>query len=199
MASSIPLKPSDTPQKDSQTLSDSPADQGDKGKAPVSPAVLSAPNHDLTARLHFQDIIEKISKPGGSASLNVEQRRFLMAALIGSVVPADGKIRPVELEKLREILIGKFSPKQKTLEQAEDLAHANLSTPQQLNIAASRLQDLLSIEDRCNLIGFLWDVALADYELHTNEEKLILRIADLAGVPRKKVIEQQARSAAKVG
>jgi uncharacterized tellurite resistance protein B-like protein len=166
--------------------SSQPTPQADQGCEP-----------DLTARVQFRDIVEILRKPGGSARLTIDQRRFMLAALIGSMVPADGKIRPVELEKLRDILMGKFIPGGKPLDQALDMARSGLGDIAQFTTAASRLQELFSIEDRCNLVGFLWDVALSDRELHTNEEKLIYEIADQAGVPRKKVIEQQARASAR--
>lgn len=61
----------------------------------------------------------------------------------------------------------------------------------------THLAGLLGIEDRCVLVGHMWDVALSDKELHAAEEALISSLSDRAGVPRKRVIEQQARAAAR--
>ncbi|MFO1034507.1 MAG: TerB family tellurite resistance protein [Hyphomicrobiales bacterium] len=154
--------------------------------------------HDFAARLQFNDIIARAKKPGGAATLTIEQRKFLLAALVGSVVPVDGKIKPCELETLRDILALRLNATGKTLEQAMDMASADLGAPEHFNLAANRLQDLLSIEDRCNIVGLLWEIALCDRELHAREEELIYRIADAAGVPRKRVAEMQARAAANI-
>ncbi len=146
----------------------------------------------------LEEIIGILAAPSGFARLSPEQRKFALAVVIGSVVPADGKIKPCELEKLEHLLHGRMQTRGKTLQQALELANSRLAQSQSIAVPASRLADLLGIEDRCNLIGMLWDVALCDYELHVHEEKLIYDIADKAGVPRKKVAEQQAKSAANV-
>ena len=61
------------------------------------------------------------------------------------------------------------------------------------------MPDLLSIDDRTQLIGMLWDLALCDHELHQNEETLIYKVADAAGVLRKRVAEQQAIASSRSG
>ena len=61
---------------------------------------------------------------------------------------------------------------------------------------AKALPELLGIEDRSALISQLWELALCDHELHAFEEQLVYQVADLSGVPRKKVAELMARAAA---
>jgi len=155
-------------------------------------------NAVLTAGLHFVEIVGQVGRPAGFAALSNEQRKFLLSALIGSVVPVDGKVRPCEMEKLRDILSSKMQSRGKTLEESLTIARSNLGSASDLALAANHLPELLSIDDRCAMIGLLWDLALCDHELHSTEEDLIYRIADHAGVPRKKVAEQQARAAANV-
>ena len=70
----------------------------------------------------------------------------------------------------------------------------NNVSPEHLAQATKQLPEMLSIEDRVNLVGMLWDLALCDFELHSLEEALIYKIADQAGVPRKRVAEEQARA-----
>jgi uncharacterized tellurite resistance protein B-like protein len=152
------------------------------------------PALDTAAGIRLHGILTKISRPQGFAGLDNEQRKFLLAALLGSVVPADGKIRPCEIEKLEELLRQRMQTRGQTLNEALDIARSNLRPTGDVTVAATHLPELLSIEDRCNLIGMLWDVALSDNELHSSEEALIYKIADSADVPRKRVIEQQSRS-----
>jgi uncharacterized tellurite resistance protein B-like protein len=66
-------------------------------------------------------------------------------------------------------------------------------TGDELTDASKTLTELLSVEDRVNLIGLLWDVALCDLELAPEEEAMVIKVADLADVPRKRVIEQQQK------
>jgi uncharacterized tellurite resistance protein B-like protein len=152
-----------------------------------------------SASAYLDEIVALLAEPSGFARLKPEQRKFVLAVVIGSVIPADGKIKPCELEKLETLLHGRMQTRGQTLQQALALAKSKLNSDGAISLSASRLADLLGIEDRCALIGMLWDVALCDYELHAHEEALIYAIADKAGVPRKKVAEQQAKSAANVG
>ena len=151
-----------------------------------------------TAAARLQDIVALLKEPSGFSRLVPEQRKFILAVVIASVVPVDGKIKPCELEKLQALLKSRAQTHGKTLDSVVLLAQSGLGENAAIGLAASRLADLLGIEDRCALIGMLWDVALCDYELHAKEEQLIYDIADKAGVPRKKVAEQQAKSAANV-
>lgn len=150
------------------------------------------------ALAHLDEIVALLSEPSGFARLKSEQRKFVLAVVIGSVIPADGKVKPCELEKLETLLQGRMQTRGQTLHEALTLAKTKLSSNGAIELAATRLGDLLGIEDRCALIGMLWDVALSDHELHAQEEALIYSIADNAGIPRKKVAEQQAKSAANI-
>lgn len=150
------------------------------------------------AAAQLDDIVALLKEPAGFSRLLPEQRKFVLAVVVASIVPADGKIKPCELEKLQALLRSRMHTSGKTLDHALLLARAGLRGNAAISLSATRLADLLGIEDRCALIGMLWDIALCDYELHAKEEQLIYDIADKAGIPRKKVAEQQARSAANV-
>jgi uncharacterized tellurite resistance protein B-like protein len=139
------------------------------------------------------DIMAKLDQPNGFAKLSPDQRKFLLGAILGSVVPADGKIKAVEVQCLKTHLQQKYNLNSETIKNV--LAFSNIGlAPEQLKKATTQLQELLSIEDRTQLIGMLWDVAICDDELHSTEEALIYNVSDNAGVPRKRVAEQQAKS-----
>ena len=144
------------------------------------------------------DIMAKLDQPSGFSKLQPNQRKFLLAAVLGSIVPADGKIREVEMKHLEAHLKQKYSCNPETLRLALSYANTGLAN-EQLKKAASQLAELLSIEDRTSLVGLLWDIAICDDELHGSEETMIYKIADSAGVPRKRVAEQQARAQANNG
>ncbi len=142
----------------------------------------------------ISQIVEKIATPNGFAKLSPSQRKYLLVAILGSIVPVDGKIRAVEVEHFESFLKTKYQLNNDSLKIA--LSFSNLGFDvEQLQEAARHLPELLSIEDRTNLVGLLWDIALCDQELHAKEDALIYKIADLAGVPRKRVAEQQAIAA----
>ncbi len=144
------------------------------------------------ARKTVEDILAKVHVPDGYAKLTINQRRFMLAAILGSIVPADSKVRDVEMQRLKTHLALKFHFTPELLDQALAAAHKGLSG-EDLADASKTLPELLSIDDRINLVGLLWDVALCDLELAPEEEQMVLKVADLAQVPRKHVIEQQAK------
>jgi uncharacterized tellurite resistance protein B-like protein len=148
----------------------------------------------VTAKDTIDHIIEKIMTPNGFAKLSPPQRKFLLAAILGTIVPADGKIRDAEVLQLESHLKQKYQMSSDSLRQALDFSSTGLRL-EDLRKATRYLPDLLSIEDRTNLVGMLWDIALSDRELHRTEESMIYNISDGAGVPRKRVAEQQALAA----
>lgn len=139
------------------------------------------------------EIMAKLDTPNGFAKLQPNQRKFMLAAVLGSIVPADGKIREVEMQHLETHLTQKYRLNPETLRLSLSYANTGLEATQ-LQKASHQLTELLSIEDRISLIGLLWDIAIRDDELHGTEESMIYKIADSTGVPRKRVIEQQARA-----
>ena len=158
-------------------------------------------NYDMANPMNevaIAQIVEKLSTPNGFAKLNPQQRRLILAAVLCSIVPADGLIRKVEMEHLEKHLSSKFQFTKEALTSALALGHQK--TPHSgVEILARHLPELLGIEDRTELIGMLWDIALCDQDLHQNEESLIFKVADAAGVLRKRVVEQQAIAASRNG
>jgi uncharacterized tellurite resistance protein B-like protein len=144
------------------------------------------------ARKTVDDIIAKVHTPDGYAKLTINQRRFMLAAIVGSIVPADSKIRDVEMARLKNHLASKFHFTPELLDQALAAAQKGLSG-EELADASKTLPELFSMDDRINLIGLLWDVALCDLELAPEEESMVMKVADFAQVPRKHVVEQQQK------
>ena len=157
---------------------------------------MTTPNTEMgtiVSHAMMADIMAKLDQPSGFSKLQPNQRKFLLGAVLGSIVPADGKIREVEMQHLETHLKQKYGCNPETLRLALSYANTGLAN-EQLIKAANQLKELLSIEDRTALIGLLWDIAICDNELHSNEEAMIYNIADSADVPRKRVAEQQARA-----
>jgi uncharacterized tellurite resistance protein B-like protein len=150
----------------------------------------------LAVQAKFDHLLAILRKPGGYARLSIPQRKFLYGLLLASVVPADMAIRPEEIATLRQLL-------QRFLQLGGDegqdvvtMAAIPPYNPDDVSTLAEALGELLGVQDRTTFIKHLWELALADGELHAHEESLIFRISDVSGVPRKQVAEQLARVAA---
>jgi uncharacterized tellurite resistance protein B-like protein len=149
------------------------------------------------AKQHLQDILQLLSKPGGFARLTTVQRKFLMGLVLAAIVPADKRIRNIELERLQVLLRSGLNINGDAAAESMAMAEGQVDMSGSLEKLAAALPDLLGIEDRCTLVAHLWELALCDNELHSFEEQLVYRVADLSGVPRKKVAELMARAAAR--
>lgn len=153
--------------------------------------------HRAAARLHLDEIILLLQKPGGFSKLTTVQRKFLMGLVLAAIVPADKRIRNIELERLQLLLKSSLRINGEVAMESLALADNNTLDPINIEVLAKALPELLGIEDRCTIITNLWELALCDDELHSFEEKLVYKIADLSEVPRKKVAELMARAAAR--
>ena len=160
-----------------QKLSEEPAAQGDRA---------------------LQDILNTVKLPSGFARLTPGQRRKLIAAILATVIPSDGKLREVEIKHYVDHLKHKYQFTKDEQKVAMRFFRHGL-TADQLKMAAKQLQELLSADDRAKLVGMMWDVAMSDHELHPEELRLIYSVADIAGVAKSRVLEEQARAASATG
>jgi uncharacterized tellurite resistance protein B-like protein len=150
------------------------------------------------AKVHLDEIVQILGKPGGFAKLNSVQRKFLMGIVLAAIIPADKCIRNIELERLQVLLKTSLHINGSVALESIAMAEGATEMSEPLEALAKALPDLLGIEDRCTLIAHLWELALCDNELHSFEEQLVYKVADLSGVPRKKVAELMARAAARI-
>jgi uncharacterized tellurite resistance protein B-like protein len=154
-------------------------------------------DHRIAARQHLEELRAQLAKPGGFSKLTTVQRKFLMGILLAAIVPVDQRIRNIELERLQLMLKSSLNITGDVAMESLAFAESSKDTVVDVDTLAKALPDLLGIEDRCTLIANLWEIALCDDELHSFEEKLVFRIADLSEVPRKKVAELMAKAAAR--
>lgn len=145
------------------------------------------------ARAKFDQLLVLIRKPGGYARLSIPQRKFLYGVLLASVVPADRAVKPEEIAELRQQLQRFLHLNGEPGHEAVAMASLPPHEKAEVDALAEALGELLGVQDRSTFIRHLWELALSDGELHAEEEKLIFRISDVSGVPRKQVAEQLAR------
>lgn len=141
-------------------------------------------------------LLQRLARPARDVRfLKPEERRLAVTVLLAALVPADRKVREVEIDRLIQISVEHYKVPGHAVRTIVSIAQAKAFHTDELRGVASLVPEILNIEDRCTLVGMLWDIALCDKELHSLEEEAIYLIADKLGVPRKKTVEQQARAA----
>ena len=114
--------------------------------------------------------------------LNTEKENTEIDILSGLMIEAantDGEITQEELNKISHSLINIFKEDPKAVEISLIKAFENKDNSKSLYYYTSKLNKSYSNENKIKLIEVLWEIILADNEIHDFETNLIRRLAGL--------------------
>ena len=114
--------------------------------------------------------------------LNAETENTEIDILSGLMIEAantDGEITQEELNKISHSLINVFKEDPKAVEVSLTKAFENKDNSKSLYYYTSNLNKSYSNENKIKLIEVLWEIILADNEIHDFETNLIRRLAGL--------------------
>ena len=114
--------------------------------------------------------------------LNAEKENTEIDILSGLMIEAantDGEITQEELNKISHSLINVFKEDPKAVEVSLTKAFENKDNSKSLYYYTSKLNKSYSNENKIKLIEVLWEIILADNEIHDFEANLIRRLAGL--------------------
>jgi uncharacterized tellurite resistance protein B-like protein len=114
--------------------------------------------------------------------INLKNENDEIDILCGLMIEAantDGKITQEELNKISNSLINVFKEDSKIVEESLGKAFENKDNSRSLYFYTSKLNKSYSDEKKIQLIEVLWEIILADNELHDFETNLIRRLAGL--------------------
>ena len=115
-------------------------------------------------------------------TLNSETENTEIDILSGLMIEAantDGEVTQEELNKISDSLINVFKEDPKAVEVSLTKAFENKDNSQSLYYYTSKLNKSYSNENKIKLIQTLWEIILADNEIHDFETNLIRRLAGL--------------------
>ena len=115
-------------------------------------------------------------------SLSTEDENKQVDILAGLMIEAantDGVITQEELNKISNSLINIFKENPKVVEESLTNAFENKDNSRSLYYYTSKLNKSYSNEKKIKLIEVLWEIILADNEIHDFETNLIRRLAGL--------------------
>ena len=118
----------------------------------------------------------------GEQSLNADTENKEIDILSGLMIEAantDGKITQEELDKISLSLINVFKEDPKLVEKSLGKAFENRDNSKSLYFYTSKLNKSYTNDQKVQLIEVLWEIILADNELHDFETNLIRRLAGL--------------------
>ena len=114
--------------------------------------------------------------------LNAETENTEIDILSGLMIEAantDGEVTQEELNKISHSLINVFKEDPKAVEVSLTKAFDNKDNSKSLYYYTSKLNKSYSNENKIKLIEVLWEIILADNEIHDFETNLIRRLAGL--------------------
>ena len=115
-------------------------------------------------------------------TLNAETEKTEIDILSGLMIEAantDGEVTQEELNKISHSLINVFKEDPKAVEVSLTKAFENKDNSKSLHYYTSKLNKFYSNENKIKLIEVLWEIILADNEIHDFETNLIRRLAGL--------------------
>ena len=115
-------------------------------------------------------------------SLNIEtdyKEIDLLSGLMIEAANTDGEVTQEELNKISHSLINVFKEDPKVVELSLTKAFENKDNSTSLYYYTSKLNKSYTYEQKIQLIEVLWEVILADNEVHDFETNLIRRLAGL--------------------
>ena len=115
-------------------------------------------------------------------TLNTETENAEIDILSGLMIEAantDGEVTQEELNKISHSLINVFKEDPKAVEVSLTKAFENKDNSKSLYYYTSKLNKSYSNENKIKLIEVLWEIILADNEIHDFETNLIRRLAGL--------------------
>lgn len=150
----------------------------------------------------MRGLIEKLFAGGmttPAATSDFEEEQVAAAALIVEAGLCDGNFSEADRDRVALILERRFSLKpahaRALLEEAERRARNAVEWHGFTRV----VKDAYEHDERVHLIELLWEVALADDELHDYEASLIRRLCGLLYVSGRESAEARARAKARLG
>ena len=131
----------------------------------------------------LKTLFAEFSVAGGTTPASTDQRQLQLAvaALLHEMTRVDASHSEREQERAAQALVAMFG-----LPEVEAMALLAEAGAQRLTSyfdPASIIKRMLSIEQRFTLVENLWQVALADKDLHIYEDQFVRKIAHLIYVP----------------
>ncbi|TKD62784.1 TerB family tellurite resistance protein [Cobetia marina] len=156
---------------------------------PLFPFLEASMAAQLSVAGQINRLIRQVMMPGSNARPNDEPGPELaMAVLMFEVVRADDHLDVREREALARQLAERFSLEKDELASLLSQAEQDAEQATDHYRFVKQLNEHMSLEERTELIGMLWELAYADGELDAHEEHRIRRLAGLLHVSHSEFI-----------
>ena len=124
--------------------------------------------------------LKKIFTNKDNTNFQTENREIdILAGLMVEAANTDGLVTQEELDKISFSLVSVFKEDPKLVEESLIKAFENKDNSRSLYFYTSKLNKSYTDEKKIQLIEVLWEIILADNEVHDFETNLLRRLAGL--------------------
>ena len=124
--------------------------------------------------------LKNIFSSDQNPNIEIENKEIdILSGLMIEAAYTDGEITQEELNKISHSLINVFQEDPKVVELSLTKAFENKDNSKSLYYYTSKLNKSYTDEKKIQLIEVLWEIILADNEMHDFETNLIRRLAGL--------------------
>ena len=146
----------------------------------------------MTLLAKFKELVDRIGGEQPARNLREEELRLAAAVLLVRASVIDGKIDASERRKLKTLLQKRFELEgeeaRALLVEAVVREHGSVDLFRFTSVLCRELDQ----DGRKRIVEMLWEVVMADGEVHEFESNLVWRVAELLGVStRDRVILKQ--------
>ena len=108
-----------------------------------------------------------------------ESKLELLCGLMIEAANSDGDIGTEEIQKIRETLTNTFKENPEEVDSVLEQSIQNSNNSKSLYYYSSKINKNYSDEKKIKLIEILWEIVLADGQLHDYESSIIRRLSGL--------------------
>ena len=108
-----------------------------------------------------------------------ESNLELLCGLMIEAANSDGDIGAEEIKKIRETLTNTFKENPKEIDSVLEQSIQNSNNSKSLYYYSSKINKNYSDEKKIKLIEILWEIVLADGQIHDYESSIIRRLSGL--------------------
>ena len=127
--------------------------------------------------------------------LNAE---LAVCVLLVEVMRSDDEKSPSEIKRIEQLLSSQFGLDPDTINKIITDASQESDTATDFYRFTSQINNSYSIEEKIDILGLMWQVALADGNIDTIEEHTIRRVADLLHLRHSEFIRSKLKATDKL-
>lgn len=123
-----------------------------------------------------------------------EQLQLASTILLLEVARTDHEIEEVEVERIKMLVKDKFNLSSEATQALMDEADDTINDIIDFHQFTSLLNQHFDLDQKCRLVQYMWEIALADGNLDAYEDQFIRKVADLMYLRHSELLSARERA-----